>query len=414
MIVLIGINYAPEVTGIAVNTVDMAHSLRDAGHSVVVMTGMPHYPQWHVPEPYRGRFRRDELIDGVRVKRFSHYVPARQSAFTRGTYEATFLMNAAVAGIRPRPDLVMGIVPSLTGGLLAKFHAWRYRVPFGLVFADLMGKAAEQSGVPGASSISGSVRNLELRLARSAAGVGIITDGFRDYLVAGGVDSAKVHRIVNRNRAPTERPPLQRDEVRRRMGWLDDEFVVVHSGNMGYKQALDNVVRAAAIATHRRKLRFVLIGDGNQRVELEKLARRLHVSNLEFLPLVPTKDFDAILAATDLLLVNQRGSVTDMSLPGKVTAYFAAGVPVIAAVAPTSETAKEVHRSRAGLVVSPDKPEALVAGIERLADDHDLYVKLARAGPAYVRSYLDAARTLDITHFVDLLLASGRGTDPDN
>lgn len=228
-IALVGINYAPEVTGIAVNTVDMAHSLRDAGHTVVVITGMPHYPQWYVHESYRGSLRGDELLDAVHVKRFSHYVPTRQSAFTRGAYEATFLMNAAVVRIRPRPDVVVGIVPSLSGGWLAKFHAWRYRVPFGLVFADLMGKAAEQSGVPGAASVSRPVRNLELRLARSAAGVGIISDGFRDYLVAGGVDSAKIHRIVNRNRAPAESLPLRRDEVRRRMGWLDDEFVVVHS-----------------------------------------------------------------------------------------------------------------------------------------------------------------------------------------
>ena len=405
-VVLIGINYAPEVTGIAVNTVDMAHSLRDAGHSVVVMTGMPHYPHWHVHDSYRGRLRGDELLDGVRVKRFSHYVPTRQSALTRGTYEATFLMNAAAVNIRPRPDLVLGIIPSLTGGWLAKFHAWRYRVPFGLVFADLMGKAAEQSGVPGAASVSRPVRDLELRLARSAVGVGIISDGFRDYLVAGEVDDAKIHRIVNRNRAPTAPPWTRRDEVRHRMGWLDDEFVVVHSGNMGYKQALDNVVRAAASATHRKKLRFVLIGDGNQRGELEKLAKRLKVSNLEFLPLVPTKDFDAVLAAADVLLVNQRGSVTDMSLPGKVTNYFAAGIPVVAAVADQSETAKEVRRSGAGMVVPADKPEALLACIEHLATDREAYVRLATAGPDYIREYIGTANTLNVTRFVDLLLAA--------
>ena len=47
------------------------------------------------------------------------------------------------------------------------------------------------------------------------------------------------------------------------MGWREDEFVALHSGNMGYKQALDNVVRAASLIARRRRVRFVLLGDGS-------------------------------------------------------------------------------------------------------------------------------------------------------
>jgi glycosyltransferase involved in cell wall biosynthesis len=407
-VVLIGINYAPEITGTAINNVDMAHSLRDAGHNIVVMTGMPHYPEWRVHEPYRGHQRRTELLDGVQVKRFGHYVPAHnQSALKRGLYEATFLMNAAAVTIRPRPDLFVGIIPALSDGWLARFHAWRSGVRFGLVFADLMGKAAQQSGMPGGTSVAGTVRKFEIGLARTAAGVGIIAEGFRDYFIDGGVQTDRIHRIVFRDRAPNDMPTESRADVRRSMGWGDDDFIVLHSGNMGYKQALDNVLRAAALANHRRNLRFVLIGGGNQRVELENLARRLSLQNVGFLSLVPTGKFDAVLAAADLLLINQRGSVTDMSLPGKLTPYFTSGVPVLAAVASQSEAAKAVVRSGAGLVVSPDRPESLVAGIERLADDREFYVQLAGAGPAYVRNYLDAARSSDIIRFTDLLLGSG-------
>ena len=111
-VVLVGINYAPEVTGVAVNTVDMARSLRDAGHDVTVMTGMPHYPEWQVREPYRGRMRGEELVDGVRVMRFSHYVPRHQSAISRGLYEASFFANGAATTIRPRPNLLIGTIPS--------------------------------------------------------------------------------------------------------------------------------------------------------------------------------------------------------------------------------------------------------------------------------------------------------------
>jgi glycosyltransferase involved in cell wall biosynthesis len=384
----------------------MAQSLRDAGHSITMITGMPHYPEWRVHEHYRGEWRREEVLEGVKVRRFRGYVPTHQAASTRGLYEVSFLINAALMTIRPRPDVFIGIVPALSGGWLARLHAMRSRTPFGLVFADLMGKAAEQSGVPGANSVSGAVRKLELGLARSADGVGIIADGFRDYLLGAGVEGRRIHRIVNRNRASTHLLRQPRDEVRRRMGWRDEELIVLHSGNMGYKQALDNVVRAAGLGGRRRQVRFVLIGDGNQRIELKKLAKRLQAPSIDFLSLVPTEDFDSILSAADILLVNQRGSVMDMSLPGKLTNYFAAGVPVLAAVASTSETANEVRRSGAGLIVSPDQPEALLTGVERLADDRQLYSRLAMAGPAYVSGYLDVARTSNVNRFVDFLLES--------
>lgn len=414
VVALVGISYAPELTGTAINNADMALSLRDAGHDVLVITGMPHFPEWRVHHAYRGRLRLTELLDGIQIRRFSHYVPSHQSALTRGLYETTFLANAAMATILPKPDVFIGIIPSLSGGWLARFYARRRGVPFGLVFADLMGKAAEQSGMPGGKSVSWAVRRVELGLARSADGVGIIAEGFRGYFIDAGVRADRIHRIVFRNRAPKDSPTESRDDVRRTMGWDDDDFIVLHAGNMGYKQALDNVLHAAALADDGRNLRFVLIGGGNQRAELEDLARRLLLQNIDFLPLVPTGMFDAVLRAADLLLVNQRGSVTDMSLPGKVTAYFAAGVPVIAAVASESETATEIRRSGAGLIVPPDKPSELIAGIEQIADDRELYARLAQSGPAYVRSYLEAAKGSDVTRFVNHLLGvrNGRGSEP--
>jgi colanic acid biosynthesis glycosyl transferase WcaI len=64
---LIGVNYAPEVTGIAVNTVDWANQLTESGHEVTVLTGMPSYPEWRVQDLYRGHLRLEETIGGVSV-----------------------------------------------------------------------------------------------------------------------------------------------------------------------------------------------------------------------------------------------------------------------------------------------------------------------------------------------------------
>lgn len=406
---LIGMNYAPEVTGVAINTVDWANQLTERGHEVTVLTCMPHYPEWRVQDRYRGHLRLEETIDSVRVRRFNLYVPTRQSVFSRSLYELSFLANAALTTVRPRPDAFVGIVPSLGGGWLARFHARRAAAPFGIVFADLLGKAAEQSGVPGSSRVAGPVARIELRIARSAARVGIIAEGFRSYLERGGVESDLIDRVVNRNRANDQAPTESRQSTRQRMGWRDDEFVLLHAGNLGYKQALENALQAAALARRPGVMRLVLLGDGNQRRQLTRLADKLRLSNVNFLPLASSADFTNLISAADALLVNQRGSVTDMSLPGKVTAYFAAGVPIVAAVAPQSETANEVRRAGAGLLVPPGHPRELLNAIERLVNEPETYRRLAEAGPRYVRDYLDNAKTASIVGFVESLLHGAPG-----
>ena len=78
------------------------------------------------------------------------------------------------------------------------------------------------------------------------------------------------------------------------------------------------------------------------------------------------------MQASDVLLVNQRASVTNMSLPSKLTSYFASGRPVIAAASADSETASEIEASGAGIVVPPADPAALRGAILALKNDPTL------------------------------------------
>src|SRR4029077_15815710 len=88
-VAILGINYAPEPTGIAPYTARLAEGLTNRGHDVQVLTGYPHYPQWKRDEASSG-FRSDEEIDGVRVRRLSHHVPHDLSWVGRAVMERSF------------------------------------------------------------------------------------------------------------------------------------------------------------------------------------------------------------------------------------------------------------------------------------------------------------------------------------
>ena len=175
---------------------------------------------------------------------------------------------------------------------------------------------------------------------------------------------------------------------------------------MGLKQGLENVIEAASLAEQRGEpIRFVLMGDGSQRRALEALGGGL--STLEFLPPVPFEEYADTLAAADVLVINERVGVHDMSLPSKLTSYFIAGRPVVAAVDPEGATAREIALSGGGLTVRGGKPELLLAAVARLAANRDLARILGGRGKAYAESRLDKDEALNrLRCFAQALIAN--------
>lgn len=386
-VLIVGINYRPETTGIAPYTSDVAEHLAESGHDVTVITGFPHYPAWRLEQGER-RLRAVELRNGVRILRRRHYVPKTQSAIRRGAYEATFLAHGALSNPE-RADVVFGVVPSLSGGLLARLFATRAHAPYGLIFQDLMAPAAQQSGIGGGARVAGVTGALERWATARARTVAIASESFRPYLCAIGVDDRRIIALPNWTQLGTS--TADRAATRDRLGWPADWAVALHAGNMGLKQGLDQVVAAARRADSLRlRVMFVLMGDGSQRAALEAEARG--VERLRFLPFQPEQEVPNILAAADVLVVSERPTVIDMSLPSKLTSYFAAGRPIVAAVPPNGSTAREIVRSGAGLIVPTGDADALTGAVARVMDDADWAHGLEAAGRRYAESTLDPAR----------------------
>ncbi|HEY8489481.1 MAG TPA: glycosyltransferase family 4 protein [Dehalococcoidia bacterium] len=409
-LLLVSTHYWPEETGNAPYVTDLAEHLARRGLRVTVLTGMPHYPRWQIFPAYRGALHLHQTVNGVAVRRFRQYVPARQTAARRALYEASFLVNALPHALTERPAAVLAVVPGLAGGVAAAAAAARWRAPLGLIFQDLVGNAAAQSGVPGGGPVSGVTRRLEAWTARRAAAVAVISDGFRPYLRRLGVPEGRMVTLRNWSRAggpPGGRRPA-REAERARLGWRQDQQVVLHAGNMGLKQGLEHLLAAARLAVGSRPhLRFVLMGDGSQRTALAAAAAGC--PNVSFLDLQPEGRVAGVLDAADVLLVHERRSVVSMSLPSKLTAYFAAGRPVVAAVAPGSETAREVLRAGAGLLVPPEEPAALLAALDRLHADPALAEDLGARGRRYAATHLSRGRLLArAAEFVQGLYGGGR------
>lgn len=404
-VLFVGINFSPEVTGIAPYTAQAAAFLAASGASVEVFTGIAHYPEWQPTEA--PAWRRREFRDDVRVVRFRHYVPARQSVWRRATYEASFATQILASRPSCRPDVVIAVVPTLLSGVAALRLARKARCPLIVWVQDLMGPATQQSGMPGGSYVTAVTRAIEDRLLKAAHSVIVINGGFVRYVQSRGIATTRIHEI--RNWTHISEPNASSSDTRSSLGWPDDCIVALHTGNMGLKQGLDNVVRAAQYAAQiDAPIRFVLLGDGSQRQKLELLANGNPY--LQFVDPLPAAEYPNVLHAADVLVVNERASAVDMSLPSKLTSYFIAGRPVVAAVSPHGATADEVSRSGAGILVPPERPEALVEALLQLRSSPEVARQLASNGPRYATKNLTAHASLGRLAKLVMEATSGRGT----
>jgi colanic acid biosynthesis glycosyl transferase WcaI len=384
-VLMIGMYYAPETTGSAPYTTDTAEDFARRGATVDVVTTHPHYPAWRREEGIPNRWS-EEVRNEVRVHRVPTYVPAQPTLVRRLAYEASFVA-AAVPTLRGlAADVVVGTTPNLFSAVAAAQVARQRKLPLIHLIQDVVTSAVEQTGqTRGRLGAGGMLARLEGSALRAATTVTVPTDAFRAALSALGVDGRSVVTVPNWCRL---RPrTVDREKRRRELGWRGDDFVVLHTGNMGMKQGLEELspsLREMAVTTP--GIRFVFIGDGNQRLALAEATDGL--PNVDILPSVRDDDYYSTLVAADALLVHERSTVRDMSLPSKLTSYFASGRPVVAVVHLSGATAAELAASRAGVAINHGDDEGFKATLMKWRADRGSANEIGSRGVRYCETRL--------------------------
>jgi glycosyltransferase involved in cell wall biosynthesis len=282
-------------------------------------------------------------------------------------------------------DLVIACIPTVAAGIVGKRIAKKLGIPFGLIVQDLSGAGAKQSGLRGGAVISKIAHLVEGKALHGANALVVVSPAMRDVVSALDVPAERITQITNYSARPIA--SVDKTSSRAQFGWASHDFVVIHTGNMGAKQDLENVVRAADALQTGSNIKIYLVGHGNQEANLKALS--LGKRNIAVLPAVSDADYSGLLSAADLLLVNERSTQMEMSLPSKLTSYLYSERPVIAAVPRGGATWKFLD-GVAELVEAGD-PKALASKIEELSTNQSRLDELAKLGSAFAVKNLDPA-----------------------
>lgn len=382
-VLLVTTNYWPEPTGIAVYTTDLAESLEAVGHRVSVLTSLPHYPWWKIPTEFSHLGEGKSSHHGVSMIRANHLVPPKMNALLRMRFEISLWWNLRRVSSKLLGndfDVVIGCIPTVAAGIVGRKIARQFGIPFGLIVQDLSGAGAKQSGLRGGAVISKIAHFVEGEALHGADGLVVVSPAMKDVVVGLGVPPSRVTQINNYSARAIS--SSNKNSARSRFGWASDDFLVLHTGNMGTKQDLENVVRAAAALLVGSRIKIYLVGHGNQESKLKELCEGKE--NISVQPAVSDEDYSALLSASDLLLVNERSTQMEMSLPSKLTSYLSSERPVLAAVPRGGATWKFLDG--VAELVEAGNPVALARKIEELSGQPEKLDDLARRG----REFADA------------------------
>ena len=385
-VVVWGINYAPEITGIAPHNVALCEYLQNNGIDVEMVTTFAYYPAWRKRPEDRGRLFRTDVINGVRVHRCWHFVPERVSAMKRIIHEGTFVFTSTLRALAlKRADVYVIPSPPLLLGVAAWFIAGIKGAPFVFHVQDLQPDAAVGLGMLRSGWFTRALYWLESFAYKHARRVSGISEEIVDAFRRKGVPEEKLVLFPNGVVIPDKIP--SRGGFRERFGFSGNEFIAIYAGNLGVKQGLDLLLDAAEHLRDGPGIRIVLCGDGAERAALEKRVQDRQLTNVSMLPLQFGWEYQQLLVDADVSLITQQSGSGNAFFPSKLLVTLAHKSPVITVADEESALAKAVAEGHFGLNILPGDSAKLAQTFRDLAQDRQSLQRWGENGREYVRRY---------------------------
>lgn len=405
-------SFYPDTTATGQLLTELCESLvREHGCSVSVVAGVPLVPGVGDGSPPTkwGIFRR-ERYRGIEILRAQGTGFSKRYFVGRFSNYITYFLSACYTGLHlDRPDVVVALTDPPIIGLAAYLVSRRFGARFVMSYRDIFPEVAVLLEDFRSKLVNRALQLTNCFLADKADRIVALGEAMRQRLVDGkGADVIRTLVIPDWADCGEIMPGPKKNPFSLTHG-LADKFVVMHSGNIGFSQVLETVVRAASYLRGVPDIQFVFVGDGVKRPDLEMQARSEGLRNVMFLPYEPKERLKDSFATADVFVISLKQGLAGYIVPSKLYGILAAGRPYVASVEEGCEVAAITKKYDCGLLAAPGDSEDLAQKILTLYRDRTLAGQL---GTNAREAALEFDRPLQVQAYYSLFreLTSGVAT----
>jgi glycosyltransferase involved in cell wall biosynthesis len=383
--ILLLTQYFPPETGAPQNRLGaLAAWFYKEGYQVQVLTGMPNYPALQLFPGYNNTKQFTEKDYGHPIHRIPLYLKGKGFLSRMCTY-FSFCFNAwrFSKGKWQKGDFdwVFCESPPLFLGITAKAIADRVGARFWFNVSDLWPESVEKLGLVTNPLLLWPFYRMERWLYQEANFITGQTQGIcrsiqertgkNCFWYPNGITGAEVY--TNMNASIPEDIEL-----------LLQHKVILYSGNLGYAQGLEVILRAADFFRNQKDLVFILIGDGPEKEKLQSLMSVMNLSNTYIFSSVSRSTLFSIIKKSFATVVPLRDiDLFRGAIPSKIFEPLALSVPVLLGV---KGEAQEIfcNQSAAALYFEPENASSLRDAIIGLMNEPSMSKSMAERGIALI------------------------------
>lgn len=399
--------YTPEIAASMYLSEDIFEGMAKAGHFVDL----------YVPTPCRGiskdtrseykNKRREVKYDGhLIIHRFPLYKEGK-NIISRTLRYLCLIIEFIWFGLWKKTDVIFAQSTPPIQGMMAGFLASVKKVPLVYNLQDIFPDSLVNSGMTTKNSAIWKIgRWVENFGYKRTSRFIVISEDFKNNIMAKGVPADKITVVPNWADVNGVYPVSRVDnKLIEKYHFDPTDFLIVYSGNIGYTQNMDTLLDIAKdIEPEYPKIKFVLIGDGAAKVNVETRIQNESIKNVVLLPFQPYEDIAHVFSLGDVGLIISKPGVGGNSVPSKTWSIMAAERPILASFDKDSELCSIIESLGCGLCVEPSNKNGLLKAIKQLylCSDNKMgilgrqYVSQIISKEQCVKQYLDVIEKCEV------------------